>query len=149
MQPFSCLLILSSVLFGCSPSEVDYNLVQDRNGIVYLPNGSEPFTWTAVVTSSGGGVNTGIPLIPLIPVIPIVPYQPSVSAASRVINIVKVALLGLGLPGRYGMFGRRVGTYVHRGHFPAKCSGWRCPFVAFHHAITELFCRYSVLDSTV
>ena len=113
---------------------------------MYLPNGSEPFTWTAVVTSSGGGVNTGIPLIP---VIPIVPYQPSVSEPLRVLNIVKVALLGLGLPGRYGMFGRRVGTYVHTGHFTPKCSGWRCPLVAFHHAITELFCRYSVLDSTV
>ena len=91
MNKFICLLILSFVLFGCSPSEVDYNLVQDRNGIVYLPNGSEPFTGTAVVTSPGGGVNTGIPLIPVIPVIP---CQPSVSEALRVLNIVKVALLG-------------------------------------------------------
>ena len=54
MKKFTCLLILSSVLFGCSPSEVDYNLVQDRGGIAYLPNESEPFTGTAVASYPSG-----------------------------------------------------------------------------------------------
>lgn len=47
-------MIFSSVLFGCSPSEVDYNLIQDRNGIAYLPNESEPFTGTAVASYPSG-----------------------------------------------------------------------------------------------
>ena len=54
MNKFICLLILSFVLFGCSPSEVDYNLIQDRNGIAYLPNESEPFTGTAVASYPSG-----------------------------------------------------------------------------------------------
>lgn len=45
MKKFTCLLILNSVLFGCSPSEVDYNLVQDRGGIVYLPWSGETITF--------------------------------------------------------------------------------------------------------
>ena len=47
-------MILAFALFGCSPSEVDYNLIQDRNGIAYLPNDSEPFTGTAVASYPSG-----------------------------------------------------------------------------------------------
>ena len=54
MNKLIYLLILSSVLLGCSPSEVDYNLVQDRNGIAYLPNDSEPFTGKAVASYPSG-----------------------------------------------------------------------------------------------
>ena len=54
MKKITCIFILTSVLFGCSPSEVDYNLIQDRNGIAYLPNDSEPFTGTAVASYPSG-----------------------------------------------------------------------------------------------
>jgi colicin import membrane protein len=54
MKKITYLLILSSVLLGCSPSEVDYNLIQDRNGIAYLPNDSEPFTGKAVASYPSG-----------------------------------------------------------------------------------------------
>jgi len=55
MKKINYLLILSfALLAGCSPSEIDYNLIQDRNGIVYLPNEPEPFTGTAVASYPSG-----------------------------------------------------------------------------------------------
>jgi TonB family protein len=54
MKKITCLLILTSFLFACSPNEVDHNLVQDRSGLAYLPNESEPFTGKAVSSYPSG-----------------------------------------------------------------------------------------------
>ena len=54
MNKITFLLILTSFLFGCSPNEVDHNLVQDRSGLAYLPNESEPFTGKAVSSYPSG-----------------------------------------------------------------------------------------------
>jgi antitoxin component YwqK of YwqJK toxin-antitoxin module len=47
-------IILSSVLSGCTDTEVDQNLVQIRGGIAYLPNESEPFSGKAGVYYPSG-----------------------------------------------------------------------------------------------
>ena len=55
MKKINYLLILSfALLAGCSASEIDYNLIQDRSGIAYLPNEPEPFTGTAVASYPSG-----------------------------------------------------------------------------------------------
>ena len=55
MKRIIFLLILSfALLAGCSSSEIDYNLIQDRNGIAYLPNEPEPVTGTAVASYPSG-----------------------------------------------------------------------------------------------
>ena len=55
MKKVIALIILSSFLLpGCSPSEVDHNLVQMRSGIAYLPNESEPFSGTATAYYPSG-----------------------------------------------------------------------------------------------
>jgi TonB family protein len=55
MKKITYLLILSfALLAGCSSSEIDYNLIQDRNGIAYLPNEPEPLTGTAVASYPSG-----------------------------------------------------------------------------------------------
>lgn len=54
MKKITCLLILTSFLFACTPNEVDHNLVQDRSGLAYLPNESEPFTGKAVSSYPSG-----------------------------------------------------------------------------------------------
>ena len=55
MKKVIALIILSSFLLpGCSPSEVDHNIVQMRSGVAYLPNESEPFSGTATAYYPSG-----------------------------------------------------------------------------------------------
>jgi TonB family protein len=54
MKKIIHLLILAFALFGCSPSEFDQDLIQDRNGTAYVPNASEPFTGKAVAYYPSG-----------------------------------------------------------------------------------------------
>ena len=54
MKKVIALIILSSFLSGCSPSEVDHNIVQMRSGVAYLPNESEPFSGTATAYYPSG-----------------------------------------------------------------------------------------------
>ena len=44
MKYFFLFSLFTILLSSCSPSEIDHNIIQIRNGVAYLPNETEPFS---------------------------------------------------------------------------------------------------------